>query len=514
MAKLTPIGREVVDQLLGMKGGFEQLSDTAQNTVLPGFLVFLQAIVPLLPQVDTLIGQTGRTIGGLFVQLGGLFKNPAFVKDFFAVLQEGTGFVEQIGSGVIQMFAGLTQAAAAAGPIVSAIGSGIAQILGSGLPQFLAGLTVNAGGAAQTISAVVGFVGDLLGPLGTLVGTVSGALGPALTVLRPILDTLVASIVRALLPSLPELGRALASVAQILALLLPAVTPLIGYFGTGLADAVQVVADIFDGLNTFVSENIGWLKPLTEIVLGLVVAVKAWTAAQWLLNFAMDANPIGAVIVAIAALVGGVIYAYDHFQWFHDFIQNVMLDLHNWFFDAWHFIDGVWHDIVGGAETVANAVGSFFSGIPRFVGNAFDGLLGVVREPINGVIWLVNEAISFLDSIQVRIPSWIPGIGGDTFGVNIPYIPYLADGGTATESGVVTVGDRGAERMFMPKGARVEPLDHHSSTSSGMSIGELHIHMPIHAIADFSNPNALTASARKYAIQIRDALNQLQAANT
>lgn len=33
-------------------------------------------------------------------------------------------------------------------------------------------------------------------------------------------------------------------------------------------------------------------------------AVKAYTAAQWLLNVAMDANPIGLVIIAIAALIG------------------------------------------------------------------------------------------------------------------------------------------------------------------------------------------------------------------
>lgn len=40
------------------------------------------------------------------------------------------------------------------------------------------------------------------------------------------------------------------------------------------------------------------------------IAVKAFTASQWLLNAALTANPIGIIIVAVGALVGVFIYAY------------------------------------------------------------------------------------------------------------------------------------------------------------------------------------------------------------
>jgi TP901 family phage tail tape measure protein len=56
------------------------------------------------------------------------------------------------------------------------------------------------------------------------------------------------------------------------------------------------------------------LKVAVGIVQAIEVATKLWTAAQWLLNIAMDANPIGLVIVAIAgliALIGGAIEKYD-----------------------------------------------------------------------------------------------------------------------------------------------------------------------------------------------------------
>jgi tape measure domain-containing protein len=53
------------------------------------------------------------------------------------------------------------------------------------------------------------------------------------------------------------------------------------------------------------------------------VATKAWAATQWLLNAAMSANPIGIVIVAIGALVAGVIYAWTHFKGFRDVVITV-----------------------------------------------------------------------------------------------------------------------------------------------------------------------------------------------
>lgn len=46
---------------------------------------------------------------------------------------------------------------------------------------------------------------------------------------------------------------------------------------------------------------------------GRAIATKASAAAQWLLNAAMSANPIGLMIAALAALVGGLMWAYNNF---------------------------------------------------------------------------------------------------------------------------------------------------------------------------------------------------------
>lgn len=50
------------------------------------------------------------------------------------------------------------------------------------------------------------------------------------------------------------------------------------------------------------------------------IATKAAAAGQWLLNAALTANPIGIVIVAIGALVAGVVWAWNKFEGFREVI--------------------------------------------------------------------------------------------------------------------------------------------------------------------------------------------------
>jgi len=52
------------------------------------------------------------------------------------------------------------------------------------------------------------------------------------------------------------------------------------------------------------------------VVKTITLATKLWAGAQALLNIVMSANPIGVIIVAVAALVAGIIYAYNRFEWF------------------------------------------------------------------------------------------------------------------------------------------------------------------------------------------------------
>lgn len=69
----------------------------------------------------------------------------------------------------------------------------------------------------------------------------------------------------------------------------------------------------------------------SRIALGLgAVATTAMTAAQWLLNAAMTANPIGIIIVALAALTAGVIWAWNNVDWFREGITAIWEACQDW----------------------------------------------------------------------------------------------------------------------------------------------------------------------------------------
>jgi hypothetical protein len=60
------------------------------------------------------------------------------------------------------------------------------------------------------------------------------------------------------------------------------------------------------GLNA-VTESIDTFKNLGTVLRGIPIIQKAITMAQWLWNAAMAANPIGAIVAAVAALIAGIV---------------------------------------------------------------------------------------------------------------------------------------------------------------------------------------------------------------
>ena len=89
------------------------------------------------------------------------------------------------------------------------------------------------------------------------------------------------------------------------------------------------------------------LLPVTGAILGVALAVKAWAGAQWLLNIAITANPIGAFVVGIAAIAGGAIYAYKHFEKFRAVLWGLWETIKEFGRIVGDIFTGLWHVIHG-----------------------------------------------------------------------------------------------------------------------------------------------------------------------
>lgn len=188
----------------------------------------------------------------------------------------------------------------------------------------------------------------------------------------------------------------------------------------------------------------GWLIA-NGAMLVVRAATVAWTAVQWLLNAALSANPIGLIIVAIALLVAGVIWAYQNVGWFRDAVNLVWGVLRGWGTwiagTLWPIIQSVFNWLRTNIPTILGGVGAAFSGLGTTVQNVWSGISNTIRTYVNTIIGLINNFITGVN--RMTIPSWVPGVGGQH--TNIPTIPRLYTGAVVTQPTLAMVGDRGTE---------------------------------------------------------------------
>lgn len=88
-------------------------------------------------------------------------------------------------------------------------------------------------------------------------------------------------------------------------------TKVLGVVGDSLGGVVSVLGDMgsaYSGLAPVLKGVGAWLRQTVVAQKLLVVWTKVVTAVQWLWNAAMTANPIGIIIVAIGALVAGIVW--------------------------------------------------------------------------------------------------------------------------------------------------------------------------------------------------------------
>lgn len=92
--------------------------------------------------------------------------------------------------------------------------------------------------------------------------------------------------------------------------------------------------------------------------------------------------------------------------------------------------------------------GKAWEGVKTTFKGVFDSLWAIVKTPLNLIIDGVNQLIEGLNSINIDIPDWVPGLGNKSFGISIPRIPKLARGGIVDSPTVAMIGEAGKEAVI------------------------------------------------------------------
>ena len=111
---------------------------------------------------------------------------------------------------------------------------------------------------------------------------------------------------------------------------IPKIFGIISALGSGLSSAIKfvvkfktefmILGGVIAGVWAVCRAYTMALAAYRAVMTVVAVATNLWTAAQWLLNIAMAANPIGLIIIGIVALIAVVAYCWTKFAGFRAFL--------------------------------------------------------------------------------------------------------------------------------------------------------------------------------------------------
>jgi TP901 family phage tail tape measure protein len=246
--------------------------------------------------------------------------------------------------------------------------------------------------------------------------------------LKGSVETAAISFGTLLIPKLTQLAKGLTDLANWLNSLSP------GWKSFAL-DAIGAAAGIL-----LVVGAIAKIISTVELISGAVTAIKAWTiwtkiasgasklwaAATWVLNAALDANPVVLIILAIIALVAIIILVIKYHKEIAAWIANVwgkFLDFikpvtdffagpfANFFVQAWNMVKNAFNDAVNFIVALWNGVINFFTALPGRIVSFLEALPGMLLNlflaALNAAAFAVGFGLGLIVGFFIQLPGRI-----------------------------------------------------------------------------------------------------------
>lgn len=388
-------------KVLGMGNVKLALIAAVITAVAAGFVLLWNKSEKFRETVMVLWGQL-QTLGGALADMAG------------AIWAKAAPLLEMLGNALLN---GLERAVDLLAPVAGNI-----LAIFTGIADFITG--VFTGDWDKALQGLQNIFGNALAGLGNLAVAGFTAILEIGTSIWPAIDNAVQAGIAAISSRFPVLGAVLGSLwstvqkvwSNIQVILQNAIQFVQNVFAGNWSGAWQNIVNIFSTIFSTVASIA--MAPLNMLASGVQAAINS--VAAFLQEkfpflgalFSGWAASISAAIENIKAIFSGII----------DFVQNVFTG--NW--------SGAWQNIVD------------------IFGNLFGMIVNLAKAPINGVISAINFVLEKINGISVTIPDWVPGVGGQTLGFNIPTIPQLATGGIVTAPTILEAGEGGEAEAILP----------------------------------------------------------------
>lgn len=311
------------------------------------------------------------------------------------------------------------------GELASVVSNGIGQAISMGI---------------NAITSIPDVAGKLIGLIqeqlksatldtsGLFAGVDFGDLSSALDTLKTTISQAFTSISAALGNSASDgsafesFGQVIANVCTMIVNAINFAIPVVTAGVTSLIGLGQAVLPIMSAMVPIVSSILQTLTPLAGIIgpavagfmafkalAPIIETLKGFQGAFAAVNAVMKANPILAIISAIALLVIGIKTLWDTNEGFRNAVIGIWEAVVGAFTTAAQTIQGAWQAVCDFFGTIVSAISGFLSGAGEVIGGIFQAAGELVINIWTGVI-------SFFAPVPAAIIGFFAGIGGGISG--------------------------------------------------------------------------------------------------
>lgn len=315
---------------------FGKLDLTANAQTMLNFGVSTERVLPLLRQLGDISGGDKERLSSLSLVLGQVSAAGKLAgQDLLQFINAGFNPLQELQRMTGKTYAELQDMMSKGQITFDNVAAAMAHATGEGgkFHGMMERQSQTVGGKFSTVmdninEQVVGMFSQIKSPLSDLLDTVNGALPSIFAMVQGLFGALSSGI-RFVIRFRTELALVAGVIATAWA----------------VSKAYTAALMVYKGVQT-----------------GIMVVTKAWTAAQWLLNVAMNANPIGLVITAVAALVAGVIYCWNKFAGFRAFLLTMWDTLKGFGNVIKQYVIDRFNELLGGLGKLGEALKFLFTG--------------------------------------------------------------------------------------------------------------------------------------------------------
>jgi hypothetical protein len=231
--------------------------------------------------------------------------------------------------------------------------------------------------------------------------------------------------------------------------------------------------------NKAIGTSIGETLALKAMYLGSAIASGVMTAAQWLLNAALTANPIGIVVMAVAALVGAIILIATKTTWFQtvwEYMSGALGKAWQWLWNS--ILAPIIRFVLNGFASITDGIASMLntlSNIPGFgwakdAANKMSGAADKAHALANGIKDIKDKKVAVT---VVYGATWSAKTANIVSAINSAGKGHVTVGANASgtdnwRGGPTWVNERGGEIIDLPSGSRVIPADKSAKMMDGV----------------------------------------------